>query len=453
MAFNLKLALHRMSLSNLNGVDTLSLAAFANGFDVEDRSWAQAASAGADGYVTESMVLHANDATQDALAANLSALSDKVRQSREQYGSGDELYTFLQSQATYESRIRQAHIRRIDIGKMAYTIGDVFDKDIRIMNVPIAIERAPWEPDSPASQIASTVSKLGGASTFSPIVSGDVPARLQRFRLSTASTIECWVGFRGTRYGVPGNYIPVYGWSAEGFNSGGSYGTDTTSAADATAYGGNRLQCSFATVDTMALRAHTNLNQLDPTNFDDYAGTHLILLRAKCSDGSTVCRVRLATGSAYSFTQHSLAAHEPVKVNTTNWTLFPLGILDTSLYTGAIPLYGNLVGFGIQAERVSGSGSLHFDVIGLVPYGEGFVYARVPSGTLVDSAFTPTGLRTVYNNVAMGTGYSQVIPLSPGVTRQMYFAQGASGVALADTETQVEVVYYPRWLTLRGNEL
>src|SRR3990172_5027554 len=184
MAFQLKLVLAQASYQDITDVDSISLAGFTDGIDVVDRSWLQSASIDSDGYVTESMSLHINAATQDLIAAKLTALADKIRQSQEQYGAGDNLYVFLRSQATYESNGRQAHVRNIALGKMDATIGDTFDRDERILSLPITLERGPWETLVNTTISISNLGQLGGTYDLSPAVVGDLPARLQWLRFN-----------------------------------------------------------------------------------------------------------------------------------------------------------------------------------------------------------------------------------------------------------------------------
>ena len=186
MAFQLSLVLAEMVAIGLNDVDSVSLAGFASGFSVVDKSWQQIASMGSDGYVTESMILHVNAASHDAIAANLTVLADKVRQVQEQYGAGNWRFVFLRSQTAYETNARQAHVRSIVLGKMDSTIGDTFDQDERILSLPITIERGPWETLLAASITTTAINQLGGIYDAASAVVGDLPARVHKLSLN------CW---------------------------------------------------------------------------------------------------------------------------------------------------------------------------------------------------------------------------------------------------------------------
>ena len=449
MAFQLSLVLAEMVAIGLNDVDSVSLAGFASGFSVVDKSWQQIASMGSDGYVTESMILHVNAASHDAIAANLTVLADKVRQVQEQYGAGNWRFVFLRSQTAYETNARQAHVRSIVLGKMDSTIGDTFDQDERILSLPITIERGPWETLLAASITTTAINQLGGIYDAASAVVGDLPARVHKLSLNAADTVEAWVGLRGSRFGIPTVFTGVFGWAAVAFSTAGNTGTDTTTVADGTAYGGNRLNCNFGSVVTMTRRAHTNFIRLGVST-GEYAGSFLVLVRAKCSDVATTSYVRLMTGIADTLAAYTLSSHEPVKVSSTNWKLYPLGILNTQLQiTG-----GDLgkTGIGIEAERTAGSGALHFDVLGLVPYSEGLIYARMPGTKVIFlSLLSPVGERLVEDTVRSSFGYSQFVPLAPGASRLVYFGQSDTGVGLSDTDI-VDLAYYPRWAMLRGAE-
>jgi len=453
MAFQLKLVLVQMSGELLDDIDSLSLSGFSNGFSLVDKSWMQAVSPEADGYVTETMTLHVNAATQDIIASNLSMLADKARQADEQYGAGDRRFVFLRSQTTYESNARQAHVKSIVVGKMDATAGDTFDQDERIMSLPIVVRRGPWETIVATEDSTSTISKLGGAYSLSAAIGGDMPARPQHVEVvSSTGTLEAWLGLRSARYGLASQYVPISGWASVAFTDGGNTGVDTTIVSDGTAYGGNRCNCSFATVPTWDLRARTNLKKISTIYWSELGGSHLVLVRAKVSDASTVCYVRLSTGGVFNYSTYLLSPHEPVKVASTDWRLYALGILDTTAYAGNFDVSGESVGIGLDAERVSGSGELHFDVLGLIPYAEGFFYLRTASTfTLSDGIFSPIGHQMVLDGAAV-LGYSQMIPIAPGASRLIYFAQGAGGVGLSDSDQDIVLSCFPRWQMLRGAE-
>lgn len=207
---------------------------------------------------------------------------------------------------------------------------------------------------------------------------GTLPGRIRRALVYETTTgqymAEFWLGIR------PENIDPqsvTVLWELEA----GTNGTDTSNSSDATASDGSKKTCSFATETGLDARVTITPYQAAGAGYcSELAGRYLILLRCKVGS-STECGILMRHGSA---TDYGLTASEPVYIDNTSWKLVELGEVT-------IPAQGYRDEFSIDieyairkftiridAERLSGSGSLDLDALYLIP-ADHFIHVRYPA--------------------------------------------------------------------------
>src|SRR5512139_1040602 len=209
--------------------------------------------------VHESITLELQGTSVDDLASMVQDIDEKIKQLQwwldnptvEQY------QIWLRVQADGESSPRQAQILNIEPASRVNLFSTIDTTEYYITEYQFGIERtALWEHPYayPATTAKTNLNCIGGMVELSETINGDIPARLARFDFKSNAAGQdfgkFWAGWRTSRFGTVGNFEPV--WSL----SDGAPETDTTSGADATAYNGNALTCTFATVATLVERAY-----------------------------------------------------------------------------------------------------------------------------------------------------------------------------------------------------
>lgn len=327
----------------------------------------------------------------------------------------------------------------------------------------LAIKRAPFYENTSGTAIANSgVSTLGGSWAVGS-ASGDVDSRISELKVTTSATVvtltELWVGLRDVRNGTTG-FISV--WEAEaGVND-----VDAADAADAGASGGNRVTISFATVAGMAQRFSVRWFDVQTVgNWDDLAGDYLVLGRFKLDAITTEVRMQLRSGWAGSTLGADVVSDvyfSAVDDNTlTNYQLHPLGRVS-------IPPTGNRDGvmntnlknymMQIHAERLSGSGALHFDCLALVP-AERLAYINygninAASGGYVGMYSGPDDLEYAVMNTATAGLIGQVefllenwgYPVGGGL---LVVAAQENGSHTLNKTVDLAGTIYPRWRLYR----
>jgi hypothetical protein len=226
---------------------------------------------------------------------------------------------------------------------------------------------------------------------------GTAPARIIECQITPTSgdgaITETWLGFRANNQGFS-EFNPL--WELED----GTNGTDTGDVSDATASGGYNVTCTFATDATLAERVSLSTNQAHAgtTNWDHFNGRYQVLLRAKVGS-STECGVRLRLSSP----SVDGVAYEEVYIDNTAWKLIelgqvmlPIGSARSEMERWVSPR-GNT--FSIDAERLSGSGSLYLDCLYLIP-AEHYFHAFDESASMI-------GVVTITDPTDRVTGWMQ----------------------------------------------
>lgn len=437
-------------------IETLDL--LSGGFDV--RSWLQAIASEGDTSVSEVVTLKITGSSQDNLASLIQSLDEKIKQvgwyaqAVEQYG------VWLRAKLGNETNPRQALILSVKRSPVVTVFDAPAGRSNIIREYQLGLDRIAWWEDTTEDTFTVShspgINVLGGMWNYGTII-GDVPARMGRLKLTSTNGLrELWIGFRSPRFGTPANLQPI--WELEL----GSTGTDTTAGSpgsDATASNSNKITTTFATDATLISRI-TILATNVTLNPDDQRGTFQVLLRAKCSNGSTTCRARLRSG--YVASETGMDSRSRIVISGTSWLLYEMGEVQIPspgrvLTTLFQPI--NAFAFGIDAERIAGSGNLEMDCLILIPTAEGFCYVDAAN---LNSTSNPVNLfdrpdgKTDGVQILSGTIGGVVttkifggVPVGNG---NLVVAGQRSTQTIKTDVIGFELYTFARWATLRGAE-
>ena len=233
-------------------------------------------------------------------------------------------------------------------------------------------------------------------------------------------------------------------------------------------YTGYHNKCVRVTFTDPTMKARWYMTVSEAASYPAaQVGKMLVLGRMKVSDGSTICRVQLASGfagtSAYNKKSKLLVSGE-------EWRMYALGQVmlpetGRSLSANTAILNQRLT---ILAERYAGTGTLDLDCLIMIPLDEGFISVngnsditawlgpvefsvRISRGA--DERISAAGARGTdpepfYTDLAVqATG-----GFGPGGNVYIILAaQRVTGSFIQD-EVNVALYLYRRWLTLRGAE-
>lgn len=244
-------------------------------------------------------------------------------------------------------------------------------------------------------------------------------------------------------------------------------GTDTTVGTDAAMSNGQRARCSFATVATMATRLTVGLPYAGGLPRVEARGTYRVFVVVATSATSTAYSLRMRVASTFGGAIQMMAgdavAFAPAD---TGRYLADLGLLGVPL--GPDPVYDGYgaeasvgaVDVQVQAQRVSGSGSLDFDYLAALPADEELcatatTYLDMVLDGVQDAVYTPGGFGEVTAAAVPAIARAGGIPmLSPGQTNRLYLLRpdgvGTGWVRGADVKSRtatVTVTYWPRVLS------
>ncbi len=276
-----------------------------------------------------------------------------------------------------------------------------------------------------ASQTTASLDRFGGQDTLSNST-GTRPAIIDYFTNTVNLTLlaDTWIGIRDEREGLTGFT------ARQELEEGDGTGTDTSEVGgDAFDYGTNIWRTTFATETGLDLRGGIQLSQFDPTpsNWEDYHGRYLIILRARMSALSSKAGVQLRWG----FGPANETLNTEVEVEGTQWSLYPLGIVEIPPW----PNWGtthDMRSFYFQfwAERLTGSASLDWDAICLMPTDHLFsmsnnilqIFRKVHIRTRRDwhpfaygqddLVYPKTGFAQHFQNWTLPTGSSEIVVAS-----------------------------------------
>jgi hypothetical protein len=247
-------------------------------------------------------------------------------------------------------------------------------------------------------------------------------------------------------------------------------GTDTTLPGNDAAMSGagsNYARVSFATASAMAKRLSGYAAGTGTAESVDYRGTYRVYAQVRHSVASDVISVQLAWGFSSTVITNS-AVTLPAETE--------LGMVDLGLIqmpTGPDPVHDGYSGvemavkasyIEIDAQRVSGTGTLDIDYLLLVPADDRLLLVKWPGSYI--SIGTPRFVVDGAHEMVYGSDISQpdvstTTPpqvtggfpqISPNVTNRIFFVRDINNAASADTvgdSTIVNPWYWPRYLYVR----
>lgn len=376
---------------DIDSVDLLSLP-----IELQYEGWQQATPAQQGQTTVDDVItLVLNAGNDDALAAALQSIDNKVKQTAWGQEPLNPVGVWLRSRLATETNQRQSFIKALKRSPLAIT--DPLAYNSIIQKYQLGITRMPvWENVGSTKILSGNVTANGFKMTYS--VSGDAHARVSDMAIFGKSVgaaadlyREVWFGAKGDRYGVtPANFASVWNVAAHTLVA----GVDSTQVADTTGLANFKLSCDFGTTTTMAIRALSQCSE-HTAYPNDQRGKYIMLLRAKTSDASLSVNVRGCMG--YQDTNNlAYLPRYPISSANGGWKYHTIGTVKIPATDGFWQQDLTYSTLGIAAEKVSGSGNLEIDSFILIP-AEHSCHALYPSslgiGTL--SGVETRGLLTV----------------------------------------------------------
>lgn len=464
MAAQVKLV--RQTYDGGSDLSSLDLYANAAGFGLARNGWSPQVMAPNDKAIVETMTLLVKGSSHNDLATKLQNLAVKALEIQQDIEDiPTQQHVWLRAQLADESGARKAYISQIGIDIREALWGPPVSPGNFIRHCQLAVTRGHWERDTVPNILSlNSVGTLGGSGNYGTIV-GDLPARIRILSFvgdvgGGGPLYELWAGFRTSRLGTVANFVPV--WECEDGTLGTDASVDSTSEVNTASPGsgsGKFVEVDFSSSESLVTRLTVEVEDVT-ANADDQRGTFAVLVRAKVG-ASTTCRMRLLDGFSSS---DDWRTQSRVVLSNTDWFMHALGTVvippTLGLSSGA-----HLVKFSLrlQAERISGSGSLKVDCFVLMPLSEGFVH-------VAKAAVQYSGGQTWSARVHQFPDYS-IVGISWGpsgpianldVDLQRYGLPVGAGMLflLAQRETQqiltdtcdLQIYHIPRWLMLRGSE-
>jgi len=463
------------------------------GFSIDLEGWAPKVARSTPGripaYLSEEFAVQLRGTSHDNMAATMQALHEMAEYAARYWNDRtDQTPVWLHVKMKNETAERRALVKSIQGEFLSSWLGDWADD--KKLDQTVIIERHPYWEALTSLDMAAAAPVSGAAVVFDYTAApgadivGDVGARVNELVIGLnpadgATVIErLWVGLRGTRYGAPALFVPI--WECED----GTLGTDAALAVDATASpggAGNTKVTITPGTATWAKRLTITMNDaIALADLSDNFGRCLRLLRAQVSAGTWDVQFR------YGYIRMADAdfiGGRIVSLDNASWNIVPMDLRAYPLRNlHAFPLSLQPeemeISCAVQvwARRTSGAGTLDLDCILNVPTDEGCLYidamhleggggitgytyrACAPEDRVAVTSVTNAGGGLAYNALPAPGGSDFYLP--PGDGRMIaVFARAATSV-LADVIEfgltaggGLEVGhYYPRWLSLRGAE-
>lgn len=436
--------------------------------------WIQSASA--DTAVDEVLTFNLPASTQNALADLMLDFDRKIKQIRWARHPLESNGVWLRTQLENETGARQAYILDARPGALHVTSPAIWSN--MLYQYVLGLKRvALWEASAQDTQLTGTISTVGGYVSYHPSgVAGDQDSieasRVKKLTVAPASGkfTELWVGAKGVQFGAPDIFEP--NWECAEVDS---YWEDIPVSwilTDMTRTGGGlELTCDFATNETLVPRVYFSLPDFQPEG--DRAGqegTYLVLLQAYVTSGE----VRVRCGEGYASADSAgtkyistFRAGDRVSITSTGYQLYALGEFNLPpAFPGADTIGIDFSALRIEAERVSGSGSLVMRRLILIPSAEGYLYVKCNSGVTYGinrqqrlEVYCRTDGRAVGSVVSINEGFIDSIvqpeshdfglPWGVEVSGRLYFA--ASSDASLASQISVTVDPVRRYRSLRGS--
>jgi hypothetical protein len=441
--------------------------------------WTQAAAAEGAAAVDEVFTFNIPADDHDDLADLLQDLDLKLKQIVLARGPLQPIGVWLRTQLKHETSPRQAYLLAGKPGALRVTSPAIWSD--RLTQYPLGLTRMPlWESDD-ADALTGTVSTQGGTLAYSLEIARDFieSSRVRLLQVAPVGSVggpqkitELWAGAKGPRFGDASVFEPV--WECADVNHywddvGVSWiETDTTRS-------GAELVCGFSTVATMTPRVYFSLADFLPEgDRPAQAGTYQVLLAARVT-GSLKARVRGGEGYASATVSGSVVTkhHSQYRIgdrqDVTSATekLIPLGEFSLPpAFPGADLATIDYSALRVEAEAVSGSGTLVMHRLILIPSAEGYLYVKAENGVTystelqqrLDIYHRPDG-RATGSVMAVGDGFiSDMVQPEPhdwglpcGVEAGGVMVFAASSDATLAAQIHVTLNAVRRYASLRGS--
>ncbi len=265
------------------------------------------------------------------------------------------------------------------------------DATLTVEDVTVTIERGLWQKykyglngyqdgwDYIYGTTNPTVEYHAGSASSTVDVGGDTWALWQiqfapKNDASTPAIDRAIIGYRSKSMGGA-NYASLGKKEAESQTN----GTDTSDAADATASGGNKVECTFAT--------GTAATRLSGTGIPH--GIHRVFARMK-ANGTQVATVYLSATDTT-----GTIANASVTVSSTSWLVYDLGVIRLfQNHWGAILTPTSTGSWTLTGSGTPAAGNLDIDYLFFMPT-EGYVTA---SGIGIPAGLANSGKTLTINN-------------------------------------------------------
>lgn len=310
-----------------------------------------------------------------------------------------------------------------------------------------------WEATSATQKTSSSISTLGGTH-YLGAVGGSSPGRIASLLVladAPDAVSRYWIGIKPDHL-TSGFLNPL--WELED----GSLGTDASVVSDGNASGGDMVQVSFSTNEDLVERVHISASDVVVSDYEEFAGRFLALLRCKVSTSDTVALVQLRQGWRGQIGQTETIVTSQIINGQTGYKLIEMGNIKIPVTEHRGTISDSRIAdstLSIWAERVSGSGTLQLDVIGLCP-SEHMVTAFY-GGTMPDLSgpfFYTSPIDTQYAVVEISGEFGNVepefrdwfMPVAGGTL--VFFAEDNTSSKLGTT-LGYQMNIYPRWKSFR----
>lgn len=436
----------------------LNLLDFVQGLTLSEGGWTPQTPCGDQATVTETMTFRAHAMTHDQLAGYVQVLDDWIIKIGWSDDYTQQQYVWLNARWKSEAGIRRAVVYSLaySLGSESSPFGVYVRDDSFVPTLTIVIVRgAYWESPTSTTVTKTLLSATGGMGYLNAgadyIAIGDVAARIRSMTIAyTNSQRYTWIGFRSARNGVLNNFVSA--WNLKDGTLSGALG-DTATTADATARSGTRVTTNFAGGATLSNRIIITTSNVT-ANYADQRGVFICLLRAKMSDTS-IARARASSGFVYNNSVYYV--NPRVTIQGTSWLLYNLGVVRIPVLgkDSATAVIQNAA-ISLDAERVSGSGNLHWDCLILIPYNDAYIDADLGSDSTFSNVISLPDVKTyAYSTNNLGQASVNIggwgLPANNEAPLIVVAGQSATDHDLTDT-MNMSAFIVPRWRTLRGTE-
>lgn len=395
------------------------------GYILAEEGFSQAVANFRDADMLQALSLHVVGSDDDNLATRVQAIDAKIL---ETLFSGDQVERYLvwlRAKQSAETQARQTLVLEAKRPDRVATSNIFAWTESTLPEYTLGLRCVPWWEATAHVGYTATVGMTGGkAAVAGGPITGDLPARIARTTMAGNTMVggqlgEVWMGFRGSRFGTPADFVPV--WETEAMFD---FAADTSVINDAGASGGQFVRISFATQPGMALRRVGTIELATggaSSLYESQRGEFMVLARLRVNASTTKVGVRIGNGFSPA---GPYAKRDRILISgMTDWGLFPLGRVRLPPAWRTTESAGMMrsSAVSIEAERISAAGTLDIDCLILIPLLEGFMH--------VGSAFISTfGFSSYLRCKADGQLYGTSV--DPNAANQATRNMDTSGVSL-----------------------